>query len=102
MIPEADIHPLASWELEEAVLFYDRRMPGLGRRFLAHVEKAIEQVLLFPEAAPVVGKTVRQKVLSRFPYSLVYVFEKNAVFFLAVAHQKREPMYWKDRVPHDS
>jgi plasmid stabilization system protein ParE len=99
MIPEADIHPLASRELEEAALFYDRRMPGLGKRFLASVEKAIEQVLLFPEAAPVVGRTVRQKVLNRFPYNLVYVFEKNTVLFVAVAHQKREPTYWGDRLP---
>ncbi len=38
MIPEADIHPLASWELEEATLFYDRRVKGLGQRFLRAVE----------------------------------------------------------------
>ena len=95
--PEQASPPTAS--LEEAALFYDRRLPGLGQRFLANVEKAIELILLFPEAAPVIGKTVRQKVLSRFPYSLIYVFEKNAVFFLAVAHQKQKPMYWKDRLP---
>lgn len=99
MIPEADIHPLASQELEEATLFYDLRVRGLGQRFLRTVEKAIEHILLFPEAAPVAGETVRQKVLNRFPYSLFYVFEKNAIFFVAVAHQKKEPMYWLDRLP---
>ncbi len=99
MIPEADIHPFASRELEDAALFYDQRVQGLGKRFLLRVEKAIEQILLFPEAAPIVGETVRQKVVDRFPYSLFYIFEKNAVFFVAVAHQKREPMYWKDRLP---
>ncbi len=99
MIPDADIHPQASRELEEAALFYDQRVKGLGQRFLRTVEKAIEHILLFPEAAPVVGETVRQKVLARFPYSLFYVFEKNAILFVAVTHQKREPMYWKDRLP---
>lgn len=100
MIPEADIHPpLASRELEDAALFYDQRVQGLGSRFLRSVEKGIEQVLLFPESAPLAGETVRQKVIDRFPYSLFYIFEKNAVFFVAVAHQKREPMYWKDRLP---
>ncbi len=98
MIPEADIHPLASWELEEAALFYDRRVKGLGQRFLQAVERAIEHILLFPEAAPVVGGTVRQKVLSRFPFSVFYVFEKNAILFVAIAHQKKEPLYWKDRL----
>lgn len=99
MIPEADIHPLASLELEEAVLFYDHRLPGLGEQFLQTVEKAIEQILLFPGSAPLVGKTARQKALPRFPYSLFYLFENNAVFILAVAHQKRSPAYWKDRLP---
>ena len=99
MIPEAGIHPLASRELEEAALFYDQRVPRLGERLLNEVRKAAELILLFPEAAPVVGATVRQKALDRFPYSLFYTFENNAVFIVAVAHQKREPMYWKDRLP---
>jgi plasmid stabilization system protein ParE len=79
MIPEADIHPLASRELEEAALFYDQRVPGLGERILNDIRKAIE--------------------LIRFPYSLFYLFDNNTVFIVAVAHQKREPMYWKDRLP---
>jgi len=99
MITQADSHPLASRELEEATVFYNQRMPGLGQRFLRTVQKAIEHILLFPEAAPVVGETVRQKVLNRFPYSLFYTFEKSVVFFVAIAHQKKGPMYWKDRLP---
>ncbi len=99
MIPEADIHPQASRELEEAALFYNRRVSGLGERFLRKTEKAIEHVLLFPEAAPIVGETVRQKAVHRFPYSLFYTFENDAVYFVAVAHQKKKPMYWKGRLP---
>lgn len=99
MIPDADIHPFASRELEEATLFYNQRVPGLGERFLRDIERAIEQILLFPAAAPVVGRTVRRKTLSRFPYSLFYLFEKNRIFFVAIAHEKREPMYWRERLP---
>ncbi len=99
MIPDADIHPSASRELEEATLFYNLRVAGLGQRFLRAVEKAIEHILLFPEAAPLVGATVRQKVVRRFPYSIFYVFEKSSILFVAVAHQKKEPMYWRGRLP---
>lgn len=99
MIPAADIHPFASRELEEAALFYEQRVEGLGKHFLRTVEKAIELILLFPESAPLVGRTVRQKVLDRFPYSLIYLYEKNKIYFVAIAHQKREPMYWTDRLP---
>ncbi|MEM7586781.1 MAG: type II toxin-antitoxin system RelE/ParE family toxin [Acidobacteriota bacterium] len=98
MISEADIHPEASRELEEAALFYEQRAKGLGLRFLRAAEKAIEHILLFPEAAPVVGESVRQKALDRFPYSVLYVFEKSTIFFVAVAHHKKEPMYWRERL----
>lgn len=100
MIPDADIHPQASRELEEAALFYDQRVEKLGGRFLRNVEKAVEQILLFPKSAPVVGKTVRQKTLSAFPYSIFYIYENHEVFIVAVAHQKRQPMYWIDRLPN--
>lgn len=99
MIPDADIHTQASQEIEEAAFFYEQRVEGLGGQFVLRVEKAIEQILLFPESAPLVGETVRKKGLERFPYSLMYVFEKATVFIVAIAHQKREPMYWKSRLP---
>jgi toxin ParE1/3/4 len=98
MIPDADIHPAASHELAESADFYERRSRGLGRRFLDSVERAIEQVLLFPESAPLVGRSVRQKTLAGFPFSLFYLYEKNLVFIVAVAHEKRAPMYWRARL----
>ncbi len=98
MIPEADIPPLAVRELEEATKFYEERVQGLGKRCLRTVTKAIEDVLLFPEAAPLVGESARQKALGSFPYNILYVSENDTIFFVAIAHQKREPLYWADRV----
>ena len=95
---EAEIHPLAARELDAAVEFYEEQVHGLGRRFLDAVEKSIEQILQFPEACPVIGDTVRQKPISRFPYSLFYSLEEDRVLFVAVAHQKRKPGYWTERL----
>ena len=40
--------------------------------------------------------------MSRFPYSLIYRIEKvgqrDQIFILAVAHQKRRPRYWAKRI----
>lgn len=99
MIPEAQIHPLASRELEETTKFYEERLQGLGQRFLRTVTKAVEQILLFPEAAPLVGESVRKMDLGSFPYSILYVSEDDTIFFVAISHQKREPLYWADRIP---
>lgn len=96
---EADIHPLASRELEDAAKFYEKQAPNLGRRFLDTVQRAIEHILLFPESSPVVGSTVRQKTIGRFPYNILYTLEKGEILFVAIAHQKRRPMYWKNRIP---
>ena len=99
MTPEVEIHEEASQELEDAALFYEQRVPGLGDQFLDHVTRAAEQIVFSPESCPVLGETIRRKALSRFPYSLMYLFENDRVFIVAVAHPKREPGYWHHRFP---
>ncbi len=41
---------------------------------------------------------VRQTVLSRFPYSLIYSDEPTRLFVLAFPHHSRRPGYWKKRL----
>lgn len=49
MIPYT-FHPDADVELEEAALFYESRMAGLGKSFAAEVERTISLVREYPEA----------------------------------------------------
>jgi toxin ParE1/3/4 len=64
-------HPEADAELEEASLFYESRMAGLGRSFAAEVERTISLVREFPDAGSPAGRARRRVLLSRFPYSIV-------------------------------
>ena len=41
---------------------------------------------------------IRKFVLTSFPYNLIYVPSIDAVRILAVAHHKRKPGYWRNRV----
>lgn len=41
---------------------------------------------------------VRQAVLTRFPYSVIYSDEPTRLFVLAFAHHRRRPGYWKTRL----
>ena len=43
------LHPEAVVELEETVVWYEQRHPGLGRRFLTAVDAAIEGIQLWPK-----------------------------------------------------
>lgn len=91
------IHEAAEAEINEAADFYDLECPGLGSIFLDQIEKAIENIQLFPTVSPPVHGRVRKKLLRVFPYSLIYSVLPNEIRILAVAHMKRRPFHWHGR-----
>jgi len=91
-------HEEASAEVNEAAKYYEERVPGLGLLFLVALEEAVEKVLANPEAFQLVGGETRHKLIRRFPYSLLYIIELDRIRVLAVAHQKRRPGYWRNRL----
>lgn len=97
MIKLASFHPMAEIEMNEAAEFYDNGEMGLGAAFISEVERAVKLIKQNPESAPIIIKTVRSKVLWRFPYSLMYFISQDSVRILAVANQKRRPFYWRSR-----
>jgi len=92
------LHPAAQQELEEAAAYYDLEGPGLGSAFLGDFEKAGEHIRLFPESSPIARKHARRKLMARFPYVVVYSLVDDHIFILAVAHSRRRPFYWQDRL----
>lgn len=90
-------HYLAERELNDAAAYYERERVGLGMAFLDELERCIEYVLDHPEAAPLVGRRARRKLLSRFPYGLVYSIADDQLRILAIMNLKRRPFYWKRR-----
>lgn len=77
-------HEAADTELAEAIAYYDRKVSGLGDRFLGEVKAATRSIERHPEIAPVIEHGVRTKVLNRFPYTLMYVVETQELFIVAV------------------
>lgn len=90
-------HKDAEDELNDAADFYDLESPGLGMSFLDDIQKAIEDIALFPEAGPLAKGRVRRRVLRKFPYTVIYSIRETEIRILAVAHQKRRPFYWHER-----
>ena len=89
--------PAAQRELNEAADFYDAEDPGLGGAFLDAIERAIKQIQAFPESPPISLAPVRTKVLSAFPFSVIYWVTDEVIIVLAVAHHRRRPGYWRGR-----
>ncbi len=90
-------HPIAEQELNEAAAYYEAESHGLGSAFLKEVEKAVQQVLNYPESAPLLSRLVRKKVVRRFPYNVMYSVIPTGIRILAIANQKRRPFYWCGR-----
>lgn len=90
-------HLLAEEELHDAAEYYEHVSPRLGAAFLEEVERAIRQVLEFPESTQEVGAGVRRKLIRRFPYSLLYSIREHDLRILAVMNQRRRPFYWRGR-----
>jgi plasmid stabilization system protein ParE len=94
-------HRAAGAEAEAAVRWYNERVTGLGDDFRAELTAAVERVAEGPLEWPIsqYDPRTRRHLLLRFPYSIVYVVRADGdVTVAAVAHAKRKPGYWRNRV----
>ncbi len=88
----------AAEELKAATEFYDEEAPGLGRILVLEVQKLTESIVDNPYIGSRVRPNIRRRALRRFPYYILYSIEANDVLVVAVAHHRRAPGYWEDRV----
>lgn len=95
MTPRLSFRKRARTELLEARDWYEARSAGLGLEFARAVDAALELVLRMPEAFTPVRGDVRQAVLRRFPYTILFAYEKDEVVVLTVHHQRRAPSRWQ-------
>ena len=90
-------HAAAEIELYDAALYYESQRRGLGSTFLHAIEMAMEEIHENPMASPRVQGVVRSKRVRRFTYSVMYSAENGDLRILAIANQKRRPLYWLRR-----
>ena len=92
------IHPEAEAEFEAAAEFYNEREEGLGDDLYNEVFAAIDRIIEFPNSWPSYSYRTRRCLCNRFPYSVIYRHTAAELTIYAVAHHKRKPGYWKDRL----
>ena len=70
---------------------------AVAEQFEWAVQRALDILLVMPKVGqPSYGNT-RIWTLKRFPYTLVYRVQGETIAVIAVAHQSREPGYWRGR-----
>lgn len=93
-------HPSVGVELAEARNWYDKAQPGLGRELVLEVDRALIAVAegSLPTVQHPTVREVRRVMLKRFPYWVVVLERPDEVVVIAVAHMKRRPEYWRNRL----
>ena len=98
------VHRLARREIDAIVDRYDAIRPGLGERFaLAYIDRR-RQAQANPgtfgrAAGSPAGREVREVLIRRFPYTLVYEVTPTEVVVLQVRHARRTGQPWRRRRP---
>jgi len=90
----------AEKELEQAFDHYEQQREGLGQEFLDEYVRGTHKLVEAPLRWPTdpVHSQVRRFRLDRFPYVLMYRVEETQCMIIAIAHSKRKPGYWLDRI----
>ncbi len=92
------VHALAWQEIEGADDWYRQRSEDASIGFIAAMSDALDSIGRAPRRWPAYLYGTRRFVLQRFPFSVVYLDDSDTVNIVAVAHSKRKPGCWKQRL----
>ena len=91
--------PAAAREFAADFRHYENDYPGRGDRFVAAVDAALREIAEYPGRYPLLqDPDIRSVKVKRFPYRVVYVPVGEDIDVIAVAHAKRRPGYWRQRL----
>ena len=92
------LHPAAEAELLAAATGYGERAGrNTASAFLAEFERLAELLSSNPALGTPAREGLRIHPMRRFPYSLIYRGAAGGIRILVVAHQHRQPEYWRGR-----
>lgn len=91
------LKPAAEADLLDAYEWYERREGGLGADFMRCVDDCMQLIRRHPEMYPTIHRHLRQGVVRRFPYSVMYFIANGDVIVTAIFHAARDPRIWKRR-----
>jgi toxin ParE1/3/4 len=83
----------------DQVAYYEARQVGLGARYLAAFDVAMEKVCHAPNRYRIeFPPNIRRHVVPGFPFNILYRHVDQEVEVLVVAPHRRSPSYWIGRL----
>lgn len=95
--------PEAVAEANAAALWYDKQRLGLGEEFMGELQSALATIRESSHGMAVLecdsgSQEIRRHLLKRFPYMVVFAHHEEECLIVAVAHTRRRPLYWSNRL----
>lgn len=87
----------ADEDVVNAFLWYEEQKEGLGDKFLLCLDEYYSVIIENPYIYEAKYNKLRQAIIKRFPYVIIYEVEENTVVIYAVFHTSRHPKIWKKR-----
>ncbi len=98
---QLEYHPGASDEVAQAFDWYRDVDPEVGDRFKIEFDRAEQLVQRSPETWGPHLHDTRGFRFRGFPFVMAYIVRDERIIVIAVAHTRRKPGYWRDRLPKD-
>jgi toxin ParE1/3/4 len=102
-VKPARYHPAARRELRSAIEHDEEELPGRGLRLEEQITRVLLRLRRLPLSAPIwpgldSAYDVRGAKVRRHAYVVVYMVHPDQLIILAVAHTKKQPGYWANRI----
>jgi plasmid stabilization system protein ParE len=95
---DAELLPPARDDFDESYRWYHKQSVRAAERFAAAIDDAIEKLCREPNLGIQIDADHRfYRIKKSFPFHLVYRTEPTKIVIVAVAHNRREPGYWRGR-----
>lgn len=91
MAYKIEIRPFAALEIIEAYDWYELQQEGLGLKFLSDLDFFYSTLLINPYIYSYFENPVRQGLLKKFPYQVVYEILDEKIIVYSVFMAKQNP-----------
>lgn len=91
------LKPIVYWDIDESIVWYEKKIKGLGFRFLQSFEEVIARIVNNPYSFSYLKRPVRKAKLKKFPYRIIYIITGHTIFILGVINVRRSNSFIKKR-----
>ena len=94
----AIFHPDAEAEFLASVEYYADKAHDVGNRFYQEIRRLVREIEAAPRRHGPWRHGTRRHRARRFPYAVIFAERADLLHVVAIAHVKRHPDYWRDRL----